>query len=387
MFGGGRHTSNSNRSRGPIALDLGTSHVRMLQLAGTDDAPKVIAATQRVLPTGRPLKGQAYHDAVQEAITSMLDQTRFRGRRVVTALPAHVVHFKNLRLPKMPPAELAQAVEWEAAERLQVGDDQLQVQYLDAGEVRQGDEVREEVLLMAAPISFTEAHVKVLLNCGLTPLALDATPAALGRCLPDNDEGDDLNTPGRVIVDVGYTASKVVIVRGGRVLFFKLIEVGGQKLDERVAEDLNLSRDEAAEARQRQIPSAEDAAHPDSASATSLDTGRQDGVQRAVYEAVRPVITDLAREVSLCLRYYSVTFRGERPHEVSLVGGEAHQPALSALLAEGLGVPVNTLDPLAHADAGRWASVLESGPGRPAWATATGMALRHEAAASKRRAA
>ncbi len=370
---------------GPIGVDLGTHSVRLLQLSGEGEQARVVAAAQHMLPSDKPLTGNAYHQAVGEAIRAMLEHTRFRGRHVVSALPAHVMHFKSIRLPQMPPAELAQAVEWEAADRLQLNGEQVQVQYFNAGEVRQGEELREEIILMAAPIAFTEAHVQTLVSCGLKPVAFDVTPAALCRCFATSTTTTDLNAPGQVIVDVGYSNSKVLIARQGRVLFFKLIDIGGQKMDQMVADQLNLSCAEAAETRQRLAANSDE---PGQVQGEVLVGAKSDQeVQRVVYEAVRPAMTELAREVSLCLRYYSVTFRGERPGEVSLVGGEACQPALASLLTEEVGVTVAPMDPLTHVQAERWASLLTSGAGQSAWATAMGMARRRERAATKRRAA
>jgi hypothetical protein len=54
----------------------------------------------------------------------------------------------------------------------------------------------------------------------------------------------------------------------------------------------------------------------------------------------------LARELSLCLRYYSVTFRGQRPSRVRLIGGEAVDPQLHLILGAGLTVPVESGRPL-----------------------------------------
>ncbi|MFW6059172.1 MAG: pilus assembly protein PilM [Phycisphaeraceae bacterium] len=375
--------ASGRRARGLIGVDLGARSVRMLQL--TAGGARLLAAAQRTLPGDRPLQGEAYHQAVGEAIRSMREQGGFRGRRVVSTLPASVVHFKNLRLPRMPPTELAQAVEWEAAERLQLADGQVEVQYFDAGEVRQGDELREEVILMAAPIAFTEAHVQTLVDCGFHPVALDVTPAVLARCLDMETDRHDLAAPARVIVDIGYSASKVLIVRHGRVLFFKLIDVGGQKLDQMVADQLNMSPSEAAAARRQHGAPPTDAV--DGASASGAQ--RSEEVQRVVYEAVRPAIAELAREVSLCLRYYSVTFRGERPESVWLVGGEAHHAALRALLADDVDVTVTPLDPLASVEVGALEPVLSGAGGRCAWAAAVGTARRPRAvtSAGKRRAA
>jgi type IV pilus assembly protein PilM len=59
---------------------------------------------------------------------------------------------------------------------------------------------------------------------------------------------------------------------------------------------------------------------------------RQDPeVARSVSEASRPVIERLAGELAMCVRYHSVTFRGQPIVRMVLGGGEATQPLLDAL--------------------------------------------------------
>lgn len=424
-------TGGSRRAQGPIGLDLGSDTLRLLQLSPEGHRPRVVAAAERSLGSVRPTDGSAYHRAVADALRAMLGPGRFRGRRVVSALPASVMHFKNLRLPRMPADELTQAVQWEARERGQFGDQAVEVRYFNVGEVRQGDELRQEVILMAAPTAFTEAHVETLVDCGLDPVALDVAPAALQRAIDPADggahPGGEAEAPARIVLDVGYSTSKVLIVQNEQVLFFKLIEVAGHKFDEIVAQRLDLSLAEAARTRRahgmemaklataagaegggaatRAEGPAAAAGVGDDESGEGLAVLRAQGttpeataaseaapqvasgegaasahstqdIGRALYEAMRPAVAELAREVSLCLRYYSVTFRSERPQEMLLIGGEASQPALGALLAEGTGIAVTVHDPLASLDLGAWSSVVDAGPGRMAWATAAGMARR-----------
>ena len=52
---------------------------------------------------------------------------------------------------------------------------------------------------------------------------------------------------------------------------------------------------------------------------------------RSVSEATRPVIDRLARELSLCIRYHSVTFRGQRLYRLVVGGGEACDVLVASL--------------------------------------------------------
>jgi Tfp pilus assembly PilM family ATPase len=71
-----------------------------------------------------------------------------------------------------------------------------------------------------------------------------------------------------------------------------------------------------------------------------------------------------------------VTFRGQRPASVTFVGGEAHEPTLAAVIGDGLEVPCTIGNPLR----GIQNAGAACGPDRrtlqPAWAVATGLALR-----------
>ena len=116
MFG-----ANLNKSECPIGIDLGAHGVRLLQLAKRGGQMVAVAAAFEPLPAKvRPADGQAYQDAVTQAIAKCLSSAGFTTRRVVSALPASAVHSKNLRLPKMPADELRAAVAWEAADRLRM---------------------------------------------------------------------------------------------------------------------------------------------------------------------------------------------------------------------------------------------------------------------------
>lgn len=351
MFGG-----QFGSSACPIGVDIGARSVKLLQLERGGHGLRAVAAGLKPLPATRRANDPPEAEAIATALGQMLAEHGFRGRRCISALPTSVVTFKNVRLPKMPPDELAAAVHWEAAERMGVASDSLMTQFFDAGEVRQGEEVREEVIVMAATVEAVEAHTQMLTDSGLTPVAIEVAPSALGRLLEEQDVPSDEDSPAaRVIVDIGYRGSQVLIVNGGRVRFCKHIDVGGEAFDRAVASALGMTVEEAERAR-----------------ACSTDHHE---TNRGILDAVRPVVTDLAQEIGLCVRYDSVTFRGKRPESALLVGGEAHREGLSELLADQVGLNVITRDPLSGVDL-KQVSALE-GVGGP-WAVAAGLSLRRE---------
>jgi type IV pilus assembly protein PilM len=375
---GGKH-----RSRCPIGLDIGARYVRLLQLERRGESWRVIGAAKASMPAEAIGNVAVREQYLADTLPALLAAGDFSGRQVVVSLPATSVIYKNLRVPHMPADELKSAVEWEASDRLRIDSHELRLQFFDAGEVRQGDDLREEIILLAVSRTEIETHVDTLVRCQLKPAAIEVVPSALARAL-DSKECGNIHESGMVVVDVGYSSTKVMVTRHGRIAFFKLIEVGGKDIDKSVAGHLNLPPVEIA-AMRRQI--AQSRYSPGEAKAELFGGKHHDNLERTIAEAMRGVVSDLAREIALCLRYYSVTFRGARPEVVKLVGGEAHDPQLSHILAESAGVVTEPANPLQMVDP---ASIPQSDDFQGMncdWAVAAGLSMREVHKAHKRGAA
>ena len=356
MFGGGKKTSHS-----PIGVDVGDHTIRMIQFKYAADKPVATAAAARPLGCGIcPKSGDAYHQAVNKTIREMLAEGHFHGNQAVSCLPAASLIYKNIRLPKMPYDELASAVQWEASERLKFSGDAMNVQFFDAGEVLQGAEKRQEVIILAASRQFVDEHIKALCAGELELSAIEAVPSALARCMDvANPMDDQPDAPVRVVIDVGYNGTKVLMTRGPRICFFKLIEAGGRHMDEALAAKLDLPVVDASVLRR-----------------DWMNGNVEGGNDARIASALAPVIDEMSREIGLCLRYYSVTFRGRRPEEAWIVGGESGNTWLWTRLCQEVDLKPSPHDPLSTLDLSQVLPVV-GGPAQWAgWGVAIGLALR-----------
>ena len=96
---------------------------------------------------------------------------------------------------------------------------------------------------------------------------------------------------------------------------------------------------------------------------------RDPEIARGVDESIRPLMERLAGELSMCIRYYSVTFRGQPLSRLVLGGGESTD-SLAEWLAARLDMNCEVGNPLRSFQTGPL-------PGRLGqWDVATGLALR-----------
>jgi type IV pilus assembly protein PilM len=152
-----------------------------------------------------------------------------------------------------------------------------------------------------------------------------------------------------------------MIGKGRDISFFKAIEIGGADMNSAVSRKLDVRYDEARALRRRLWE--------------QDDGGRPDTVRLAVLDATRSVMENLAREISLCLRYHSVTFRGQRPLRVRAGGGEGGDPQLLGILHSVLAIPVDAARPLFNVESDSMRNFERRNPSGE-WSVSMGLALR-----------
>jgi type IV pilus assembly protein PilM len=352
---GGRFSA----SIGLVGVDFGTRAIKLLQVRQQRGVLRVVGAG-RVDLTQANLEGPALVEHLRAAFAS----GGFTGRRCVVSLPRKEVRVQSVRMPRMDDEELQQAAVWEAVQRFGFERNTMEVNIMRTGAELQGGEHRDEVLLIAAPHEAINRSIEPLVAAGLRPVAMETHFTALARAFGRAPPGETGPWPVRAVVDVGASGSTVLILRGEHIAFCKPIAIGGEHFDRAVADHLQMQVQAARELRAGRM-----------ASGALADPS----VERAEYDAVRPLLGTFAKEVILCIRYYGVTFRGHPPDHLVLTGGDGLEPRLGETLAGQCKIPVvydqqDSMLSLLHADITR---ILHGGAGPGAWwPVAAGLSLR-----------
>ncbi|MHB1036966.1 MAG: pilus assembly protein PilM [Pirellulales bacterium] len=339
----------------PIGVDIGSRSIKLLQFNA--DRSQVLDAVRWDLPANgeRVLAPRERDRQLSEAIERAREKRNFRGREAVLCLGARDLFVQNIRVSRMPGSDLAKVVQQEAAGRIPFSAAEAEIRYLDAADVRQGDVTKREVILLACHRPVLDRMLEVVHNAGLRPAAIDVEPAALLRCYTRQFRRDEDQQQRTLFAHVGLSNTMVVIARGADTLFIKYIDVGGRHMDEAVARNLSMDLPGAAALRRHNGDRRADQQDPE--------------VVRSLAESVRPVIDRLANEVSLGIRYHSVTFRGQPIGRMVLGGGEA-SPLLADALGARLDMKCELGDPLRSYEK----AAVAGHKGQ--WDVAAGLALR-----------
>ncbi len=343
----------STQRRGPIGLDLGSRSIKLLQLSA--DRSRILEMARWDLPAAHDAQPNERRAQVTEALEQLRSGRGFRGREAVLCLGRQHLFVQNIRVPKLSGEELEQAVRAEAEVRAPFPAGEAEIRHLEVGDVQQGDVTKREVILLACHRPVLTDLLTTIEGAGFRPVAVDIEPCALLRCYARQFRRDEDKQQRIMFVHVGASNTVVLIARGADILFVKYVDTSGRQLDESVARHLEIDLTDAAALRRHNGDRRADERDPE--------------VARTVAEATRPAVEQLASELSLCIRYHSVTFRGGPLARVVLGGGEASQSLVDVLSSRldlrcELGDPLRSFEPLGK-------------PGRIGqWDLVTGLALR-----------
>jgi type IV pilus assembly protein PilM len=379
-----------NRILRPIGLDIGHSFIKMIQLSIHEGHISILAAEKARIETVSDTDPDERRKVIVSTINRMLSEGNFRGRDVVSCLPNEQLKITSLRLGEEETQDIERALRKEVAHRFGLDPDKDSVNYMVAGNVWQGDETKNELILFGAEDETIRSHIKMLEQVGLRPVSIDTVPCALFRSFERSLRRQEDRERTVVFVDVGSHFTTVVFGCGEEISFVKQIPIGGAKFNQAIASKLGIDVQKAGVLRNklRMAKQSLGAGLPNQKTMTAGASDEKGDVapgqlnsldastRQVMVDAIGTVAEELANEISLCFRYYTVTFRGKRVEQAVFAGGEAYEGILLNVLRRQLAVEVGVAEPLRGFDMMN----VDFGSDRRSlhceWAVAVGLGLK-----------
>ncbi|HLW61690.1 MAG TPA: type IV pilus assembly protein PilM [bacterium] len=348
-------------SRVSIGLDLGSHTLKAVEVVPSGGGFKVTHLAAAPTPAGAVADGAAASaDVLGAAIRNLMIAAGIKGTRVVTALGGEAVIVRELKLPEMPPAELEQAVAYEAERYLPYGVREVSRDFQVLGKAVEEGQV--EILLVAARKEVVSRQLAALQTIGLSAGVLDVAPFSMLRSVGRRN-GQAEGTI--VYIDLGAESSDIIIMEGDRLRLARNISNGGNAVTKAIAEALSLEFPAAQTLKEEKAQLLLEGQQPD------------DPTLVQVHTAILPVINSIFTEVRRSLDYYQTRSRGQAVAKVVLTGGTAKLKNLGPFLSEELGLPVEIGNPFTTFRADAFPPEYLNDVG-PTMAVAVGLALRGE---------
>ncbi len=310
------------REEGFVALDIGSSSIKMVEAIGEKRGYRLVNLGILPLPpTAVQNNVIADKEVVVKTIRMLVQANGVRATRVISAVPGRAVIIKKVQLPTQDEEELEANVEFEAnnviPESLEnVNLDYQVLNYLEGGK-------KMDILLVAVKKEIINSYTDVIEKAGLTPAIMDVDYFALENMYETNYEPEPDAADGLIHIGARYTS--INVLRNGLSTFTGDLPVGGETFTEGLMQALQISFGQAE---------------------TFKITSLLEGKKRADLEALlKPACVSLADELARTFRLYGASGTEERIDSIYLSGGSAKVPGLGPILEERLDVPVRFAEP------------------------------------------
>lgn len=307
-----------------FGLDIGTHSIKAVQLTKTGSDFSLVAAGI----TSSPLPGIASDSEndlaqVAEAVKRLLSDTKITAKEVNLSLPESKVFTRVLSLPFLTDAEVSSAISWQAEPFIPIPIKEASLDYQIVGRREPqgpGNPGGVDVLLVAAPKTLVEKHIKIASLAGLTVSTVETELLALSRSIAPPSTTC-------IVMDLGATSSDMAVVKGGQVLFVRSVATAGNAFSRAVSTGLSIDMNKAEDYKK----------------SYGLDEGQLEGKVR---QALEPAVRIVVDEVKKAIQYYKTELKGQdQISAVILSGGAAGMPEIVPYLAERLGIETDLGNP------------------------------------------
>lgn len=323
----------SSRRVGHIGLECALTEMHLVQLAADSAGRIAVHALASIpYPVARE-EVMATPAVLRTLVHQAFSGKRFKGRRVVTTLPAADTHIMPLSYHVSGGQSAEAALLAVIGERLDGALAEYVIDYLPVRADRKSEE--RSAIIAVARRDTVIAYLELLRKSGLQVERLDIGPAAIRRLISalNRDKGHE----NVLAINFGRNASYLTVISGSRLLYDQEIPFGEQKLLEKIATTLEISLANARELVREHSFDATSEQGP--ARAGNLDLN----VAATLQEIVKPAFMQLAEEITRTQIYTASQTHGETLSRIYLLGSLARWRGTDALLNDLVRLDVQTI--------------------------------------------
>jgi type IV pilus assembly protein PilM len=300
-------------------IEIGAAAIKAIKLEATgEDRVKVLEYAVIQHPKVLSTPGVDANDVLRVSLGALTSQYDLHKASIAVSVPGHSAFARFAKLPPVEPKKVPDIVKFEAMQQIPFSLDDVEWDYQT---FVSPDSPDVEVGIFAITREKVTERLNMLADVGITPNYVILSPIAAYNAVAYDLEFD-AKTPGTIIVDVGTTSTDLVIATPGR-MWVRTFPIGGHQFTEALVNQFQLSYPKAEKLKRE----AEDTKHA-----------------RQVFQAMRPVFTDLAQDIQRSIGYYQSLNKEAQLTRLIGVGSTFQLPGLRKYLKQQLSMDVYRIE-------------------------------------------
>ncbi len=299
-----------------FGLDIGTTGIRLVKLTG-HVRPKSLQ-TYAYMPVDTKVAlsdSKSDQQQLAQAIKSLIAKSGIRTNNVAVGLPSQKVFTTVVDIDRLNKDELAKTIRFQADSLIPTPIAESKIDWELLGDSPQ-DKTKVEVLLSSVPNQYSENRLDMLESIGLNVVAFEPDSLALARSLI----ALDANTP-QMILDVGNTATDLLIVVNGSPRLTRSIPTGYEAIIRSAVQNLNID-----DAQARQF-------------ITKFGLNQQK-LEGQIFHAISGTIDMLMTEIDKSIKFFNTRYQGMKIDRVIVTGFASTLPEFPVYLANKFNINV-----------------------------------------------
>lgn len=299
-------------------IEVGAGAVKALKLEVVEDRPRVVDFAY--IPHGKVLSTPELdqEDAKRVALGRLVTEFDLSNATIAVSVPGHSAFARFAKLPPVDPKKVPDIVKFEAVQQIPFPLEQVEWDYQT---FVSPDSPDVEVGIFAITKERINGDLMLLRDMRIVPDLVTLSPVAVYNAMAFDLQFTE-KTQGTILLDVGTTSTDLIIADAGRV-WIRTFPIGGHEFTKALVEQFKLSYPKAEKLKRE----AEQSKHA-----------------RHVFQAMRPVFTDLVQDVQRSVGYYQSLHRDADLSRLIGMGSTFKLPGLRKYLKQQLGINVYRID-------------------------------------------
>lgn len=336
------------KAKGSLGIDIGTSAIKLVELERKDKrhilrAYGIFLMNEYLKDKDKRLNPALDSDAqLAEMIKKVIKEAEIKTRETRLSIPVYSSFSTLINLPAMPEKEISAAIPFEARKYIPIPISDVILDWTVVSDQTSASS-GIQVLVVAVTKDFLSRHARIAKLAGLSIRVIEAETFSLARSLIGNDKSTIL------LIDAGASFINVSIIDSGYARVTRNLEIGGIEFTKEISRKMNISLEEAEEAKK-------------------AIRGNE------IKEIGQSVLDAISAEIEKIIYHYYNKYN-KKIEKYILVGGGASLPGLIDYFISRLGIEISVGDPFARV---AYPPVLEPAIKElgPSLAVAVGLAMR-----------
>lgn len=323
-------------NRKVLSLDIGAYKIKAVEGRETKKGIIIDKCFNVYTPEGIFQDGTILDkDLLHYVISEELKKKKIRTKNAYVTINSSKIVTREITIPKVKQEEIENILRFQIEDYIPANIDNYVIQFKIIDFFYQDDSEKINILIIAIPKEMVRDYHELLENLKLNPLVLDYQPNSTAKLIKYNGlinntfQTEDITFAS---IDIGYDNTKVLIIRNGVIFVSRIIEIGGEYIDQSILNYFDYDLEEFKVKKE----GIEDINH----------FHDEESEYYKVVNIIKKSIITLTEKIEIIFRYYLTRKMDNKINMIILSGGISNIKGVDNMFSNIFNIPSITIKSL-----------------------------------------